>query len=121
MKERYAKRRSFILEKLGGQCAVCGASHSLEADHIDSATKSFEMTYIASVSEARFLNEVSKCQLLCQACHRTKTLIDKGQVSAKNQHGTLSSYRYCKCKKCKNAKSEYMKMYHKNVRLAQRK
>jgi len=49
--------------------------------------------------------------LLCKKCHEEKTLLDMGRVSAKITHGTVSSYRYCKCELCKKAKSEYMKVF----------
>lgn len=52
-------------------------------------------------------------QLLCRSCHEAKTLVDRGQESAKESHGTLSSYKYCKCNLCKKAKADYMSRYHK--------
>lgn len=109
MLRRYHKRMQAAKDHLGGKCVKCGALNDLELDHIDRSTKSFTIGNLWSVNEKRFWEEVNKCQLLCMACHEQKTLIDMGQKSARLTHGTLSSYRYCKCAECKAAKSAYSK------------
>jgi len=79
--------------------------HSYKLRHIVECTPTY--------NEEVFDLEISKCQLLCKKCHEEKTLLDMGRVSAKITHGTLSSYRYCKCGSCKKAKSEYMRSFRK--------
>lgn len=113
MKQRWQKRRLQAIEKLGGKCCNCTSVDNLQFDHIDPSTKITSIAKMSSMSEEKFWNEINKCQLLCFACHQTKTLIDLKQQNAKTIHGTLSSYRYCKCELCKKAKSEYTKKYKK--------
>lgn len=104
MLRRYKERMSAAVEKLGGKCSNCGAGDDLQLDHIDPNQKSFNIARKWSISEKKFWQEVSKCQLLCQKCHTEKTLKDLGRESAKDKHGTISSYRYCKCEECLEAK-----------------
>lgn len=111
--DRYHSRRNTAIQKLGGVCVKCGTSDKLELDHINPKDKSFSISKLWSCSERKFNKEVDKCQLLCETCHREKTLVDNGQVSAKITHGTLSSYKYCRCELCKQAKRDYMKEYSK--------
>lgn len=47
-------------------------------------------------------------RLICEPC-----LYDRRR---KDAHGTLTMYRYCKCYKCREAKSQYMKAYLKKYR-----
>lgn len=106
MLKRYHQRRQQALEHLGGKCVVCGAEESLEFDHVDPEDKAFDIARrMAGVAEAKFWEEIEKCQLLCSTHHQEKTRRDLGQASAKETHGTLSSYRYCRCEKCREAKS----------------
>lgn len=113
MKDRWAKRRKEAIEKLGGKCNECESLEDLQFDHIDPMTKIATVAKMSSMSEEKFWNEVNKCQLLCLKCHQKKTLTDLNQKDAKINHGSLSSYRYCKCDLCKKAKSDYMKEYKK--------
>ena len=113
MLKRYHERRDKAIEKLGGKCK-CGSTEGLQFDHVDPTTKKFTLAKLSSINEADFWKEVDKCQLLCDTCHQSKTLLDLGRVSAKDKHGTLSSYRYCKCDECKAAKATYMKKYKEN-------
>ena len=115
MKEKYKENVSKYKELLGGKCVRCGSTEHLEFDHIEPDLKSFTITSrIHTAPEEVILEELKKCQLLCSQCHDEKTLEDLGQVSAIGTHGTLSSYRYCKCDLCKKAKNDYMvKWKHK--------
>jgi hypothetical protein len=108
MLRRYHRRRATAIEILGGECVVCGRTDDLQIDHIDPAEKSFDLGKLWSVSEARFFAELKKCQLLCGPHHRDKTRVDLHKMKGNRivlEHGTLSMYRYCKCDKCKAAKS----------------
>lgn len=118
MKARWQKRKQNAIDKLGGRCYTCGSVENLEFDHIDPSTKSFTIAKASSFSEERFQTELAKCQLLCRSCHEVKTLKDLGRVSAKDQHGTLSSYRYCKCALCRKAWNEHIKEYKRKRRLS---
>lgn len=113
MLARYHKRMDEARNKLGGKCCKCGSINNLQLDHVNIKTKSFTIGHLWNKSKEIFNSEVDKCQLLCEKCHQEKTLIDLGRVSARSTHGTLSSYRYCKCELCKNAKSEYTKNFRR--------
>ena len=117
MLRRYHQRRGEALERLGGKCVACGTPEELEIDHIDPAQKSFGISKFWSVSKLKFDKELSKCQLLCKSCHEEKSSNEHGKKRAKGTHGTLSSYKYCKCPECKAAKAAYMKGYKKNRKL----
>jgi len=116
MLKRYRERREKAIEKLGGKCSKCDSTDGLQFDHVDRTTKKFTIGTLSSINEQDFWKEVDKCQLLCDTCHQVKTLLDLGRVSAKSTHGTLSSYRYCKCDECKAAKAAYMKNYKRKDR-----
>ena len=113
MRKRYHNKRNEAIEKLGGKCVYCGDNTQLQFDHIKPEDKLYEIGSLSSISEEKFLKEIEKCQLLCIKCHQLKTISDMGMKPAKGTHGTLSSFRYCKCVLCKTAKSDYMKDYKK--------
>ncbi len=116
MLRRYHQRRKEALRYLGGQCVVCGTKEDLEIDHIDPDRKSFGLGKLWSVAIDKFRQELEKCQLLCSACHEEKSANERGRKRAKGTHGTLSSYRYCKCSECRAAKAAYMKTYSRKLR-----
>lgn len=80
MLRRYHQRRKDALDYLGGACAVCGTQETLEIDHIDPEQKSFYISQLWSVSQERFTQELSKCQLLCNKHHVEKS---RPELSAK--------------------------------------
>ena len=77
MKQRYATRRAAAIVLLGGKCVRCKTTLNLEFDHIDPSTKVMSIARASSVSEERWQNEISKCQLLCEDCHLKKTAKDR--------------------------------------------
>lgn len=113
---RYYKRKEKMFDILGRECAFCGASESLEIDHKDPKTKKYELSMIWDKQWALIESELVKCQVLCKECHIQKTIKDFGKNIAKGKHGRISSYRYCKCDLCKEAKNKYMRLYKKRRR-----
>ena len=112
---KYHKFKEEILNILGNKCIICGSTENLEIDHINREEKSFSLS--KSWPNRKNLNEeLQKCQLLCKIHHQEKTLTDLNQVSAKTTHGTLSSYRYCKCDLCRKAKSDHNRNYKQKVK-----
>jgi|GEM_PF-2811688 len=111
MLEKYHKKRAKLIELLGGKCMVCGSVNQLEFDHIDPNTKSFTIAQLNTMAYDKAVEECKKCQLLCKPCHNTKTILEKGfqEVKGKDIHGTISSYKYCRCEICKNFYKEYNK------------
>jgi 5-methylcytosine-specific restriction endonuclease McrA len=71
--KRYYVRKMANIEYLGGQCVSCGSTERLEFDHIDPSTKSYNIGKMWSLSQAKLVSELDKCQLLCYDCHRVKT------------------------------------------------
>ena len=64
-----AKRRAdFFLDK---KCVECGSRENLELDHTDRSKKVSHRIW--TWSKKRRLLEISKCQILCEACHKLKT------------------------------------------------
>jgi 5-methylcytosine-specific restriction endonuclease McrA len=104
---RYHERRAAAIAKLGGKCVTCGSTTDLELDHTDRRTKAFDLAKLWSVSKVRFAAELAKCQLLCQRCHRMKSILERGHKVARGTHGTVSSYRYCHCELCRAAWRKY--------------
>jgi hypothetical protein len=112
MLARYHRRKAEVFKALGGKCTKCGSVAGLQLDHIGRSTKSFTIgKTLVSVSEAKLQEELKKCQLLCLECHQLKSCEERGFKMAKGHHGTISSYRYCHCELCKEAKR---KQWRKN-------
>ena len=65
--------REILIEKMGGKCVECGCTEALEFDHIDPATKSFNIAAGYTKPKEVLLAEVAKCQLLCNKCHIQKS------------------------------------------------
>lgn len=108
---RYYKRKKEGRNILGNKCNKCGSTIKLEFDHVNPNDKSFTICELWGVSHDRFIKEIKKCQILCKDCHQQKTREDLGQQDARKTHGTLSSYRYCKCDLCKKANSDWQRNY----------
>jgi hypothetical protein len=68
--------REILIEKMGGKCIECGCTETLEFDHIDPSTKSFNIAAGYTKPKETLLAEVAKCQLLCNKCHIEKTKKD---------------------------------------------
>ena len=112
MRKRYHERKREAFKILGGQCKKCGSKKGLHIDHRDRAKKAMSVNRMTMVSRAKFLSELKKCQLLCSGCHMEKSIKELGNKPAKGTHGTLSSYRYCRCSKCRKAMSDYNRARH---------
>jgi len=108
MRERYQGRMLYCRKKLGNMCSECGVAENLHVHHIDPIKKKFSISTGAYRMSLKGLDvELEKCVLLCESCHNKK------HHTAKTTHGTLSSYRYCKCELCKKAMSLYNRAYKK--------
>jgi hypothetical protein len=94
------RRHMFFCDK---HCVRCGSLENLELDHIDPSIKVDHKIW--SLSRIRMDKELSKCQVLCNECHKKKTAIDKFRPIT---HGSNSSYtgRGCRCALCKAAHKE---------------
>lgn len=112
--ERYESRRAMIISHLGGRCAQCGAADGLEIDHADRHSKAFDISKkLKSMKLSLLMEEVTKCQLLCETCHAQKSIRERGLTPRKGVHGTLVMYvnHKCRCELCRAANAEYCRGY----------
>ncbi|MEX0755880.1 MAG: hypothetical protein WD739_09460 [Actinomycetota bacterium] len=72
-RRRYERRKADAVAYLGGRCAVCGTTESLEFDHVDPTTKAFGISANLSRRWTMVLVELKKCQLLCKRHHHDKS------------------------------------------------
>jgi|14_taG_2_1085336.scaffolds.fasta_scaffold22157_1 5-methylcytosine-specific restriction endonuclease McrA len=87
-KRNYDENRQYLIDKLGGQCVRCGATEKLEFDHINPLDKSLNVSNKLTLKNAyqleELIEEVDKCQLLCEDCHRKKThTVDRPAINQK--------------------------------------
>lgn len=116
----YRKKVKKMVAFLGGRCVKCGTTESLNFDHIDHLTKSFDISQNWGRSWEVLEPELRKCQLLCKLHHLEKSK-DEGSLSKgwtnqpRQTHGTVWSYsKYkCRCHRCKEAKAEANKKQRK--------
>jgi hypothetical protein len=91
MLRRYHRRRREALTQLGGLCVICGETDEdqLRFDHVDAKTKSFDLAKrLAGVSEKKLQEELRKCQVLCDDCHKVKSW-EAGDIGNKgSQNGS---------------------------------
>lgn len=111
MTERYHRRRSEWIQRLGGICVSCSTNKNLEFDHVDAKDKSFDVAKAFSGwAESRIESEMAKCQLLCSRCHLSKSYTVGDILPSITEHGTLTMYqkKFCRCDLCRaaNAKSK---------------
>jgi 5-methylcytosine-specific restriction endonuclease McrA len=97
-----ARRSEYFRDK---KCMACGSNFDLELDHIDPSTKISHTVW--SWTEQRRHEELAKCQVLCNSCHKDKT---KQDIASRAEHGTLARYKSqfaCKCDPCRTANAQY--------------
>src|ERR1700712_2822234 len=95
----HAKRRAPMIEYLGGACVECGATEGLQFDHIDPATKSFDIGRNVTFNNPAVRAELDKCQLLCRPHHEAKSARERSGFT----HGTMTGWMTykCRCEVCK--------------------
>lgn len=82
-REWIATRRSeYFADKV---CVSCGSTSNLELDHIDRLQK---VTHkILSWRESRRLEEIAKCQILCEPCHQAKSSKEMRKLLSYDENG----------------------------------
>ena len=117
MLTRYYRRRAAAVEQLGGKCVVCGSAEDLQFDHIDPATKTFDLAKaLSGWSDARLQPEISKCQLLCKLHHIEKSKIDNGVPHGGGLSGKYIDRQACSCEPCRTKRRAYMKALKASLR-----
>ena len=75
-RERKRKNKKYLVDMMGGKCVGCGVTENLQFDHIDRYEKSFCISTELASKLDKLIKEASKCQLLCNECHKIKTTIN---------------------------------------------
>jgi hypothetical protein len=109
---RSADRRAKWISE-NGPCANCGSWDSLEVDHVDPESKSFNISRCWTLGGTKLQAELSKCQVLCHECHLLKTRKERTVVPP---HGNRRRYKppyRCRCGLCKLSQSDYASIRYK--------
>lgn len=117
--------KQWATQLLGNKCAKCGAAPNtnrrsntgLEFDHINPVQRVFRISQRLDLSREKLLKELKKCQLLCEPCHKQKSIQDMVEmrkwdetaITGRINHGTVNAYKNkrCRCQRCKDAWAEY--------------
>jgi hypothetical protein len=70
------RKQDFVIRLKNKPCADCYGWFDywqMDFDHLDSNTKIDTIGNLRSCSRKRILEEISKCELVCANCHRTRT------------------------------------------------
>ena len=89
-RKRYAENRAHWIEYLGGKCVGCGTTENLQFDHIDRTNKTHSIAGILGRNRDKVKPEIDKCRLLCEDCHKVKTMVNHDHDSILKGY-TLSS------------------------------
>ena len=103
-----ARRAAFFSDK---HCKHCGSKENLELDHIDPALK--DTHRIWSWSASRRDREIAKCQVLCKACHLSKTVASRPiatHCSHGHEYAVLGKYPSGGCVECKLTRQRFYRM-----------
>lgn len=113
-----AKKKQQAIDMLGGRCVSCGTVERLEFDHVNRDRVGMTVTTLIGHSWKKVLEELKKCQLLCQPCHSKKSHAERGHTGL-HDHGTTSRYRLdkCRCDDCRSVHSSYLKQWRNNKKL----
>jgi hypothetical protein len=124
MNDLYQRKRIKIIEYLGGKCNECGSTNDLHVDHKDHTKKSFSLAKCWSYSWSILIEELKKCQLLCEECHLNKTKSEGSLAKTRTTkprfiHGSYWTYHKhkCRCEKCIIGHQTHLQMRrdkHKN-------
>lgn len=105
---RYHRRIGKLSELLGGECTKCGAQDGLHFHHMVRADKSFDLTTEFDRPWSQLLEELKKCELRCEPCHK----MEHGA-----QHGIgMYVHHKCRCDICRTAWNAKCREYKKTYR-----
>lgn len=85
------KRLGLMLKFKSQPCKDCGNTfppYCMDFDHREPDEKLFSISGQQTCSEALFLAEVAKCDVVCANCHRIRTFKDKAYIDAARKRGT---------------------------------
>ena len=81
----YRKNKEKVWLVLGNKCSICGCRDNLQLDHIDPLTKKFDVTPKLGHKLGPLWEEIHKCQLLCEPCHKKKNKDDQEVIQMKRK------------------------------------
>ena len=90
----YIRNKETVWRTLGNKCARCGCDTKLQLDHKDPLTKEFEVTPRLGGKLGPLWEEIHKCQLLCEPCHREKNKEDQESIQKKRKEFIHVSSRF---------------------------
>jgi hypothetical protein len=105
--EAYHRRRTALIEKLGGKCVMCGSTEALAFARTDTAPASLRVNQLATMCAPKLKKALKHVRLLCGPHIKTE-LYRHQQIT----HGTwYAAYKKkCRCDEC------YEFMYDYNLR-----
>lgn len=86
---------------------MCGTRKNVEVDHVDRSTKTMTFVRMTAVKYETFIDELSKCQLLCKRHHIEKTSTEQSVPHG----GGKTGKKGCYCVKCAPLKREYNRAF----------
>ena len=82
----YNRNKDTVWRVLGNKCARCGCTdQQLQIDHIDVTTKEYDILPKLGGKLGPLWEEIHKCQLLCEDCHKEKTKEDHEAIQRKRK------------------------------------
>jgi 5-methylcytosine-specific restriction endonuclease McrA len=99
------RRKEFFKDK---KCENCGSTENLEPHHINPELKKDHKIW--SWSEKRRNEELKKCKILCQSCHKIET---KEWYKKNRKHGRSWYNHGCRCPICFSAQQEHNRQRRK--------
>jgi hypothetical protein len=104
---QWTKHRRLEWVQANGPCKDCGSHDSLEVHHIDRSKKVSHRVW--SWNAVKRAKELAKCCVLCRACHKRHTAIDR---RAHWKHGLYNMYvGGCRCVDCKGANASRVRVW----------
>ena len=94
MTKIYRRNKKTVWDFFGNECARCGCTHNLQLDHIDPKTKKFDVSQKLGGRLGPLWEEIRKCQLLCEPCHKQKTKEDQKIIQEKRKGFIHEDRRY---------------------------
>jgi hypothetical protein len=110
--------KRIFLDIKGGQCEICGydkCPSSLVFHHLEPTKKEFRMAEVKYIKDIEIIiNELNKCQLLCQNCHQ-ETHIDKDRYF-KYEKNILEKSKSDKERQGKIDRYKVFELYNKGIK-----
>jgi 5-methylcytosine-specific restriction endonuclease McrA len=96
-----------------GPCKNCGSNEKLTVDHIDRRSKVLSVSSVWSLARdnPKRLEELRKCQVLCEPCHLQKNF-EENSVSC---HDRKAERKCCKCDFCRTVHTERVREYRNRI------